>query len=178
MPQNVGIRRLLSGDAPTIASAFQALGWSKTVAQYERYAREDAQGLRTCFVAESEGQFAGYCTLLWESKYPGFRDANIPEVSDLNVLPSFRNRGIGSRLLDAVEAVAAERCAVVGLGVGLYSDYGAAQRLYVRRGYVPDGGGIMYDNSPVEPGSEIRIDDDATLMLVHSLGGTSVITPG
>lgn len=30
----------------------------------------------------------------------------------------------------------AERVAVVGLGVGLYQNYGASQRMYVRRGYV------------------------------------------
>jgi hypothetical protein len=54
---------------------------------------------------------------------------------------------------------------VVGLGVGLYCDYGAAQRIYVRRGYLPDGRGIMYRNQPVEPGAAIRIDDEATLML-------------
>jgi hypothetical protein len=56
-----------------------------------------------------------------------------------------------------------------GLGVGLYSDYGAAQRIYVRRGYLPDGRGMMYDNLPVEPGASIPIDDDATLMFTREL---------
>ena len=107
--------------------------------------------------------------MLWQSNYTPFRDSDIPEVSDLNVLPHHRNRGIGSRLLDAVEAEAARQTARVGLGVGLHADYGAAQRLYVRRGYVPDGSGIMYKNEPVEYGATVRIDDDATLMLVRSL---------
>jgi GNAT superfamily N-acetyltransferase len=169
MVRDIMIRRLRATDAPVIASAFQSIGWTKTVEQYERYAREDEQGQRTSFVAEVDDEFAGYCTLLWESDYPAFREAGIPEVSDLNVLPPFRNFGVGNRLLDTVEAVALERGPSVGLGVGLYSDYGPAQRIYVRRGYVPDGRGLMYDNTPVERGTEVCIDDDATLMMVRVL---------
>jgi GNAT superfamily N-acetyltransferase len=67
-------------------------------------------------------------------------------VNDLNVLPDFRNQGIGNALLDAIESTARDRSEVVGLGVGLYRDYGAAQKIYVRRGYLPDGQGVMYAN--------------------------------
>ena len=59
---------------------------------------------------------------------------------------------------------------MIGIGVGLYSDYGAAQRIYVRRGYLPDGRGIMYRNQPVEPGAVIRIDDEAALMFTRPIG--------
>ena len=48
-------------------------------------------------------------------------------------------RGVGSALMDAVEALAAVTSDTVCLGVGLHSGYGAAQRMYVLRGYVPDG---------------------------------------
>lgn len=41
--------------------------------------------------------------------------------------------------MDAVEALAAVTSDTVCLGVGLHSGYGAAQRMYVLRGYVPDG---------------------------------------
>jgi ribosomal protein S18 acetylase RimI-like enzyme len=169
MVRDIAIRPLRGEDAPLIAEAFQAVGWSKSVEQYRRYAVEAERGTRACFVGEVDGAFAGYCTLLWKSKYPPFRESNIPEVSDLNVLPSFRNLGVGNSLLDEAEALAAERSSLVGLGVGLYSDYGAAQRIYVRRGYLPDGRGIMYDNTPVEPGAHVRVDDDVTLMLVRTI---------
>jgi hypothetical protein len=59
---------------------------------------------------------------------------------------------------------------VVGVGVGLYADYGAAQRIYARRGYLPDGRGIIHCNQPIEPGAVVRIDDDATLMLTRLAG--------
>jgi hypothetical protein len=58
---------------------------------------------------------------------------------------------------------------VVGIGVGLYADYGSAQRMYFRRGYLPDGRGLMYDWKPVPPGELVRLDDDATLMFTKSL---------
>ena len=90
---DVVIRRLRKGDAPVIAGAFALLGWSKTVEQYERYLAEQEAGSRVCYVAEQCGQFAGYCTRLWESSYEPFRQAGIPEANDLNVLPDFRNQG-------------------------------------------------------------------------------------
>ena len=34
----------------------------------------------------------------------------------------------------------------VTLGVGLHSGYGPAQRLYIKRGYIPDGTGVWYQN--------------------------------
>jgi GNAT superfamily N-acetyltransferase len=166
---DVVIRRLRRGDPHAIAGAFALVGWSKTVEQYERYLAEQDAGSRVCYVAEQHGQFAGYCTLLWDSSYLPFRQAGIPEVNDLNVLPDFRNQGIGNALLDAIESTARDRSAIVGLGVGLYRDYGAAQRIYVRRGYLPDGEGLMYANKHVTPGDTIRIDDDATLMFTRTI---------
>jgi hypothetical protein len=41
--------------------------------------------------------------------------------------------------------------------------------LYVRRGYVPDGRGLMVGDRPVEPGTSVRIDDEATLMFTRWL---------
>ena len=81
------------------------------------------------------------------------------------MLPDFRNQGIGNALLDAIESTACE-----GSGIaGLYRDYGAAQRIYVRRGYLPDGQGVMYANKRVTSGDTIRIDDDATLMFTRTI---------
>lgn len=92
-------------------------------------------------MANVHNQFAGYVTLKWQSQYPSFKAENIPEIMDLNVLPAFRKMGIGSLLLDRAEKEAATRSKVVGIGVGLYAGadggYGPAQRLYVKRGYIP-----------------------------------------
>ncbi|HEY3504637.1 MAG TPA: GNAT family N-acetyltransferase [Actinocatenispora sp.] len=161
------IRPLGADDPAVMAAAFAALGWDKPVTQYERYLTEQRAGTRSVLVATVDGRFAGYVTVRWESGYPPF--GGIPEIQDFTVLPDFRRRGIGGGLMDAAEALAAERSAVVGIGVGLYADYGTAQRMYVRRGYLPDGRGIMYDGRPVPPGTSVPIDDEATLMFTKHL---------
>jgi GNAT superfamily N-acetyltransferase len=164
------IRLMGESDPETMSAAFTVLGWHKPPALYQRYLAEQEEGRRLAFLAEWRGGFAGYVTLLWVSDYRPFAERQIPEISDLNVLPPHRGHGIGNALLDRAESAASARSKVVGLGVGLYSDYGAAQRIYVRRGYLPDGRGIMYRNQPVEPGATIRIDDDAALMLTRPVG--------
>ncbi|GAB2551649.1 GNAT family N-acetyltransferase [Nocardia heshunensis] len=170
MSADFRIRPMAAADPVPIAAAFAELGWTtKPVGQYVGYLAEQAGGGRVCLVAELDSVLAGYCTLVWRSSYEPFRVKGIPEIQDLNVLPRHRNRGVGARLLDAVEGVARERSDVVGLGVGLHADYGAAQRLYIRRGYMPDGYGVAYANRTVEFGETFTLDDDATLMLTRSL---------
>eukprot|EP00792_Barthelona_sp_PAP020_P000405 TRINITY_DN10637_c0_g1_i1.p1 TRINITY_DN10637_c0_g1~~TRINITY_DN10637_c0_g1_i1.p1 ORF type:complete len:75 (-),score=8.61 TRINITY_DN10637_c0_g1_i1:232-456(-) len=67
------------------------------------------------------------------------------------------------------ENKASEDYTHIGLGVGLYKDYGNAQRLYVKRGYVLDGNGIVYKNEQVVPGSQVTVDDDLLLYLIKPL---------
>ena len=163
------IRTMDESDPEMMSAAFAAIGWRrhKPRTLFQRYLAEREEGRRLAFVAEWHGEFAGYVTLLWISDYSPFVERQVPEIADLNVLPLHRRQGIGNALLDRAESAASARSKVVGLGVGLYPDYGAAQRIYVRRGYLPDGRGIMYRNQPVEPGAVIRIDDDATLMFTR-----------
>ncbi|MEV5961610.1 GNAT family N-acetyltransferase [Kribbella sp. NPDC051952] len=163
----VAIRALREGDPEVISEAFTAIGWDKPVRQYEKYLAEQVAGVRDVLVASVDGEFAGYVTVYWVSPYEPFN--GIPEISDFNVLPKFRRRGIGNGLMDAAEARVAERSEVVGIGVGLYADYGTAQRMYVRRGYVPDGRGLIYDGKQVPPGEMVRNDDSATLMFTKAL---------
>jgi GNAT superfamily N-acetyltransferase len=166
---DVSIRLLAAGDIPAITAAFRALGWHKPAAQYERYLAEQRCGKRTVLVSWQRTAFAGYVTVVWHSGYAPFREAGIPEIVDLNVLPRLRRRGIGSRLLDEAERLIAERSALAGIGVGLYADYGAAQRLYVERGYVPDGRGLLYHGRHVAWGDTVDIDDGLILYFTKDL---------
>lgn len=173
---HVRLRTMTGDDVPRLTAAFDAVDWHKPASLFQRYLAQMAAGSRFCLVAELANgsvaaELAGYCTLVWQSEYPPFRESGIPEIKDLNVLPNLRRHGCGSSLLAALESAAGERGPVVGLGVGLYADYGAAQRLYAARGYRPDGRGIMYREQPVEPGSSIAIDDDACLFLTLDLAG-------
>jgi hypothetical protein len=71
--------------------------------------------------------------------------------------------------MNEAETRVARRSNRVGLGVGLYSDYGSAQRMYVHRGYIPDGAGVVLDGVSVAPGSMIKLDDGPVLMFTKQL---------
>lgn len=163
------VRPLIASDSGRISAAFARVGWTKPAVQYERYGAEQEAGFRLTFVVEVAGAFAGYVTLNWQPDYRTFREAGVPEIQDLNVLPSFQRRGLGAVLVRAAEDAARSRSEIVGIGVGLGPDYGAAQRLYVRLGYVPDGRGVTYRNRVVEPGQRVVLDDDLVLHLTKRL---------
>lgn len=169
MSLNLGIRLLETGDITEIAAAFAVLGWDKPASQYERYLAEQQAGSRTVFVARMDDIFAGYVTVNWQSDYPPFHEAAIPEIQDFNVLPLFRRQGIGNRLLDEAEQIITGKTSVAGIGVGLYADYGTAQRMYVKRGYIPDGRGLFFRGHFVRPGEPVVVDDDLTLCFTKRL---------
>lgn len=163
------IRPLESKDIPEIAAAFQQLGWNKPASQYEHYLAEQERKVRDAYVAFVEGKFAGYVTISWTSSYEPFQEKNIPEIMDFNVLPEFRRLGIGTQLMDKVEIEIAKVSPIAGIGVGMTPDYGAAQRLHVLRGYIPDGHGLYYRDHHVKYGEEVIVDDDLTLCFTKKL---------
>lgn len=165
------IRLLEKTDIAVIVDGFKESGWQiKPTSVFEQYLDEQEQDKRICWVAFADKEFAGYVTLKWHSDYKIFADDNIPEISDLNVLPSFRNKGVGSELIEKCEQHAAKRANFVGIGVGLYPDYGSAQRLYIKRGYIPDGHGATYNYKYVTPGKKYLLDDDLVLWFTKNLG--------
>lgn len=165
----VEIRLLEETDIQPIAMAFAELGWDKPAEQYQRYLAEQQAGLRVVLVASLDGIFAGYVTIVWASGYAPFLETRIPEIVDFNVLPRFRRQGIGSQLMSAAEGRIAKRSTVAGIGVGLTPDYGAAQILYVRRGYVPDGRGICWGEKRCQHGDRVIVDDGLTLYFTRQL---------
>jgi len=77
-----------------------------------------------------------------------------------------RGFGIGRQLVVQLEGRARlEGYREIGLGVGLYREYGPAQRLYSKLGYAPDGRGVTHRGFQVEPGDLYRADDDLILWL-------------
>ncbi len=166
---NLTIRLLEAADIAPIAAAFAAIGWNKPAAQYMRYLSDQEAGQRTVLVAYLNDTFVGYLTIRWRSEYPPFAAEGIPEIQDFNVLPSVQRRGIGTHLMDVAERRVAERSTVVGIGVGMTADYGPAQRMYVLRGYVPDGRGLVSDNRFLQYGDQITVDDGLNLQFTKTL---------
>ncbi len=141
----------------------------------EAFARQD-QGRLKIFLAGFEGdssgtfQICGYCLLNWSPKYALFKKLGIAEVQDLNVVQAHRRQGVGERLIRCCEEyVRDEGGAQIGIGVGLDGSFGAAQRLYVRLGYIPDGYGVTYDREFVPSGTIHPIDEQLSLMMVKEL---------
>ncbi|MBI1326320.1 MAG: GNAT family N-acetyltransferase [Alphaproteobacteria bacterium] len=162
---NLSIRPLKAEDTEIIAEAFSEQGWNKPASQYERYLEQQTSGKRTTLVALKDNVFAGYVTILWESHYAPFRENNIPEISDLNVLKKFQQQGVATQLIRAAEKMIARKSPTLGIGVGLLKDYGNAQKLYYRLGYVPDSNGATYNCEPIEHGARRPVDDDLVLWL-------------
>lgn len=166
---DIVVRPFVAADAPVIAAAFTALGWHKPLSQYEAYLRQQDAGTRAVLVATMGGTFAGYLTVVWAPEYEPFRDAGIPEAQDLNVLPDFRRVRVASKLMDEAERLIGERSAVAGIGVGMDPSYGNAQRMYVRRGYIPDGLGLTTNHRHVQWGETVTVDDDLVLYFTRRL---------
>jgi hypothetical protein len=103
------------------------------------------------------------------SEYPYFLANNIPEINDLNVFPEFRNKGIAGSIIDELEKEISETHETIGIGVGLFKDYGTAQRLYFKKGYIPDGNGLQYNYEEVQPGTHVYVDDDLNLYYTKKL---------
>lgn len=170
MIEKTVISQLNESDIEQITSSFKDIGWNKPKSLYEAYILEQVDNKRYILVAKQNEKFCGYVTLKWDSGYLYFNRQGIPEISDLNVLPNYRNQGLGSRLIEVCETMAREKkYKYIGLGVGMTADYGNAQRLYVKLGYVPDGNGLHYKNIPVSYGEEVMVDDDLVIYLIKKL---------
>ncbi len=169
MQNSIKLRSLTASDCSIVSDHFAAQGWKKPLEQYQRYWQESLGGKRDVILAELNGLFAGYVTVVWQSDYPPFRQAGIPEIVDFNVLIKFRRMGIGTALMDEAERRIALRSPSAGLGVCLPADYGPAQALYARRGYVPDGHGVYYQGRYPACGETVRLDDDLALYMIRQL---------
>jgi len=168
--ESIKLRTATRDDLPKLWEIILALKFAKQDGYFESAMEQQKAGVRDIFIASIDGVDVGYGMLAWEPKYVFFRKLNIPEIQDLNVLHDYRRRGVASAMIEHCEGLARKAGKEhMGIGVGMDASYGAAQQLYVRRGYVPDGNGLTYDRKPIAHGELRPIDDDISLMLVKAL---------
>ena len=118
---------------------------------------------------DNDGNVAGYINIYPDSEWGAFAGRGYPELVDFGVLEKYRRNGIGSKLMDIAEQIALEYADIVYLGVGMHAGYGSAQRMYVKRGYIPDGSGVWYGDEVCEQNADCRNDDDLVLYLSKKL---------
>ena len=164
MKTTCSIRKMQEYDIKNLSQGFINQGWPGREEILARYFLEQECGEREVLVAEVEGALAGYITILPCAKQGPFAEI-YPELSDFNVFEPFQNQGIGNLLLEEAEKRVRLISDKVTLGVGLHSEYGSAQRLYIKRGYIPDGTGVWYRNQPLEMNDTIQNNDDLVLYL-------------
>lgn len=159
------IRTMQTSDVKELSQGFINQGWPGREEILARYFLEQECGEREVLVAEVEGAVAGYITILPSAKHGPFAEI-YPELSDFNVFELFQNQGIGNLLMEEAEKRVKLISDKVTLGVGLHSGYGPAQRLYIKRGYIPDGSGVWYQNH--RPAMDATCEDIGDLVLYLS----------
>lgn len=165
---NCTIRNMIKSDIESLSHGFMNQGWPAREEILDRYFLEQESGEREVLVVEIDGAVAGYVTILPSAKHGPFAEV-YPELSDFNVFEPFRNQGIGNQLLEEAEKRVQFVSSKVILGVGLHLGYGPAQRLYIKRGYIPDGTGVWYRNKPLEMNATSQNNDDLVLYLSKDL---------
>lgn len=167
--KDILVRDLRAEDAQIITEEEIAQGWEATIDKYNMRLAHQAEGKAVCLVAEYKGNVAGYIHVYPNSEWGAFAGQGLPEIVDFGVLVKYRNHGIGSKLMDIAEGIAGKYADVVYLGVGLHSGYGSAQRMYVKRGYIPDGTGVWYQDKVCKQYADCCNDDDLVLYLSKKL---------
>ena len=165
MKTTCSIRKMQESDIKELSRGFISQGWASREEILTRYFKEQESGEREVLVAKVEGAVAGYITILPDAKQGPFAGM-APELSDFNVFEPFQNQGIGNLLLEEAEKRVRLISDKVTLGVGLHSGYGPAQRLYIKRGYIPDGTGVWYQNH--QPAMNVVCEDIGDLVLYLS----------
>jgi GNAT superfamily N-acetyltransferase len=161
----ISIREACKADIPSLYDLYDALN-KKDDGYFESALAADTH----IYMASYDSEDCGFCLLNFSPRYSLYRRLSIPEIQDLNVLESFRRKGIATSLIKYCEGIARSKgCDALGISVGLTKDYGPAQILYANLGFAPDGFGVTYDREAVEKGQAYRVDDDLALMLVKTL---------
>jgi GNAT superfamily N-acetyltransferase len=143
----LSVRVVAESEVPVLEATFPEDGAAPINRHLERFARQQ-HGEITCLVAWEDQTPIGYVFLRW----PGSPDATAHarslgcvELGDLSVAEHARGRGAGRMLLEAAEALTAERGHnLLGLEVTVGNPFNeAARALYDRQGYRDAGFGTF-----------------------------------
>lgn len=164
---SVVVRPMHPQDIPAFEACLAGQGWPSRRETYLRRLTQASLGTLIALTAQVNGEIAGHICLYPRKDAGPFQ--GMAYIEDLLVFERFQHKGVASLLMDAAESVAQRFGSVVTLGVGLHSGYGRAQRMYARRGYVPDGSGVWYGDAAASAYETVCNDDCLILYLKKDL---------
>jgi len=155
-------------DAQVLRAVQGGFFWGDAAA-IEHAFTEHENGPSTGILGYQAGRLIGLVIIRWEAHYPPFRAQGIPLIQHIEIRYEERGRGLGGAMLARAEQEIAQRSAIAGLCVGIFDSYGPAQRLYARRGFVPDGRGVCQGHRPLTQGERVVVHHDLLLWLVKDV---------
>lgn len=170
--QDIDIRPLRADEVDLLDQMNR--GWAKgrpRALHVERLARQQSGDAVYLFAWHQERPVGHILLVLTGPSKEPMRSAlrNCAHISDLFVVPDCWSRGIGTRLMDEAEALAARHGAIqVGLDVAIDNDRAIA--LYERRGYADLGFGERAVSwTYVDADGQVQVQDDVLVYLVKLL---------
>lgn len=166
---NLTFRVVRPDEITAVKQEVKPVFFSGDEAVIEQHFQDHENGASTTILGYEGERLVGIVTIRWHCRYPPFRDRQIPLIQNIEVRYEDRGRGIGGRLLERAEQEIAQRSPQAGICVGIFDAYGPAQRLYVQRGFVPDGRGLCRHHTPLKEGEMVKVDHDLLLWLIKDV---------
>lgn len=142
--------------------------WSPKTEVYQQRLIQAKEKTFFSLVAIYKNNVAGHINLYLDKDVGPYQ--GVAYIEDLLVFEKFQNLGIASHLIDVCEKITKKnKKQLMTLSVGLHHGYGKAQRLYIKKGYLPDGSGAWYQQHIATPYTVINHDDDFVLYLEKEL---------
>jgi GNAT superfamily N-acetyltransferase len=165
---NFEIKEVTAGELASVAGWFAREYYEGDSSAADMHFGDHFDG-GTTLLGRTEGKIAGFITIRWVSGNVEFRKNNVPLIHHLEVFNPYKRHGLGNRLVEAAEHRISRVADTAGICVGIFDAYGPAQRLYVKRGYVPDGRGVCKSQVPIRQGEVHPIDHDLIIWLTKDL---------
>jgi GNAT superfamily N-acetyltransferase len=127
-------------------------------AALESHFEGHAEGDSSTLFGYKAGELVGILTIRWRPRTPFLREQNIPLIQNIEIKWERRGQGLGYELMEHAERFASTRTNRIAICVSISKAYGPAQRLYVKRGFIPDGQGVCQVSEPAERGGLVRVE--------------------
>lgn len=168
LSSNISVRTMTYSDIPVICQSYDNPDENDITYIKRQLANQEKQECIALLALYNENA-AGYVLLYYKCRWGGLANCGIPSVVDLIVFKKYRQKKIATVLMDVAEDIAKKHGNKVYLDVCLNAEYGPAQRLYAKRGYIPDGKGVYYEGKVCKTDADCKNNDELSLCLVKNL---------